>query len=218
MEELFELSFTAANILPTVLLLFTMLYWVVFMLGFLDFSFLDIGHEVEADLNMEGDMDHDIGHKETGFGGKFLDFFNIGAVPFMVFFSAFSLFYWTASILGNYYWAEGSTLKIVAVLAAGLIPAMLSAKLFTQPFRKVFRSLNTGEPQINLIGQVCTLDLGIEPGKLGQAMLIHRNKHILVSVKGPDSSRIPKGSKVVVMEKLNDADIYLVERLELEHD
>ena len=56
MKEIFELSFSPANIFPTILLLFVGLYWVVFLIGFLDLEFLDFDVDVDADMDVDVDM------------------------------------------------------------------------------------------------------------------------------------------------------------------
>lgn len=232
MKELFDLSFSPANILPTVFLLFVMLYWLVFLLGFIDLGFLnfdadfdaeiDVDVDVDVDIDIEADVEasasgfgKEIGHS-PGIGIQILQFLNIGTVPFMVFFSAFALFYWSISILGNHYWAEENGFRIFAVLSAGFLTSALFAKLFTQPFRKLFIEMDKGEKPIDMIGKICTMDLGIEPNKLGQAKLVHGDKHILITVKAENGIRIPKGKQVVIMEVLENQHAYLVESLEAE--
>lgn len=221
MEELLDLSFSPPNIVPTVFLLFVFLYWIVFLLGFIDLGFLDFDADPDLDLDADIDVDatvgigKEIGH-EPGLGIKFLHFFNIGQVPFMVFFSAFALFYWAFSVLGNYYWAGDNTLRITAVLVSGFIFCALLGKLFTQPFKKIFKEMDKGEMRIDMIGKICTMDLGIESNKLGQALLVHGGKHILITVKTDDSSRIQKGAQVVIMEKIAGKEIYIVAPLEIE--
>lgn len=74
--------------------------------------------------------------------------------------------------------------------------------------------MDKGAVPIDMIGKICTIDLGIEPKKLGQAKMVHGDKHILVTVKAEDESRIPKGDKVVIMEKVKGKEIYIVAALE----
>lgn len=61
MKEIFDLSFSPANIFPTVLLLIVTLYWLVFLVGLLDLQFLDFDAGAEGDFDVSMDKDISIG-------------------------------------------------------------------------------------------------------------------------------------------------------------
>jgi hypothetical protein len=246
MKELFDLSFSPANVFPTILLLFVALYWLVFLFGMLDLSFMDfeVDAGAEVDANVDVGMDHDVhvehdvsvehdaeigkeigkdmakdisGQGQTTSGGlRILHFLNLGDVPFMIFFSFFALFYWAMSILGNHYLAEGRTLLVAGILAGSFVLALLMAKLFTQPMRKMFREMGKGDAPVNLIGKLCTLELGVEGTRMGQAVVIVGDKHLLVSVRSEDGEKIPSGVRCLIVEREENLDAYLVSRFEIE--
>ncbi len=64
MQELFDLSIAPENLFPTILLTFVAVYWVIFIVGLLDFSFLDF--DLDKDLGVEVDFDGSVGAHVDG--------------------------------------------------------------------------------------------------------------------------------------------------------
>ena len=87
------------------LLLFAALYWVTFLIGLLDLSFLDFDLDAEPDLSLDldADADADVDADSDGgsFGMKVLHFVNLDAVPFMVWVSFTALFFWAGNLLAQ---------------------------------------------------------------------------------------------------------------------
>lgn len=252
MKEIFDLSFSPANVFPTILLLFVVLYWMVFLFGMLDLSFMDFevdaGVDVDADvdigmdkdisidLDVDVDADIDVDHdvdvgkdvgkdmgkdvvgqgQSTATGLKILHFLNLGDIPFMIFFSFFALFYWAFSILGNHYIAEGSSLLIAATLVGGFVMSLLMAKIFTQPMRKLFREMGKGDGLVRLVGKLCTLELSVEGDRMGQAVVVAGDKHMLINVRSESGDRIPSGVRCLIVEREPDSDTFRVQRFEVE--
>lgn len=222
MQELFDLSFTPANLFPTILLVFVMLYWLVFLFGLLDLSFMDIdldkdiGLEAELDLDAEVDADVDTELGGKSFGVRFIEFLNLGDIPLMVFMSFFALFFWAGSILGNAYLSSGTLGMTLGIGAAAFFLGLLLTKIVTQPFRKMFRSLNQAEKPIDLRGQICTIELGTQGDRLGQAEIEIEGKHLLINVRSELGNRINQGSRCVILSEGPDQAFYFVQRLELE--
>lgn len=226
MKEVFDLSFAPQNLLPTILLLFAVMYWVVFLLGFLDLSFLDIdlgGKDIggkdlsldaaQGDVHAGGHVDSDAGGK--GFGGSFLSFLNLTHVPFMVVFSFFALFFWAAAVIGNHYFAGTDTWLILLTLVVAVVVGLVLAKVSTQPLRGIFRKLNNVEGRIDLRGKTCVLEIGVEGQRIGQADVVIGAKHLLINVKAIDGVRIARGTKCLIVDLVEGSeDTYLVEVLD----
>lgn len=227
MNEIIDLSFSPGNIVPTVLLMFVALYWIVFLIGLLDLSFLDfdfdkdLSVEVDADVDIDADVDADgAGKGDLGkglsTGAAVLQFLNLDAVPFMVFLSFFSLFFWAGSVLGNYYLGNGGLgLGIGIALGAVLLSAFLT-KAITQPFRRFFRSLNESEKPLELRGRICTLELATVGDRMGQANVDFDGKHLLVNVRSEGGIRIERGTQCIILEPGPDKAFYFVQVFESE--
>jgi hypothetical protein len=224
MKELLELSFTPANLLATICLMLVVVYWLVFLVGLLDLSFLDIhighDHDIDVDHDVSANKDvgkhYEVGSHQEGVGSKVMGFFNLGYVPVMVIFSFFALFYWAISILGNYYLADGLWILNVAVALGGIVGALFLAKIFTHPMRQLFKKFNDEEAPIDLRGKICTIELGPEGTRIGQATLQMRNKNLSIHVRSETGKRIPPGVKCVILEKNEEDESYTVEPLESE--
>ncbi|HHG83224.1 MAG TPA: DUF1449 family protein [Bacteroidetes bacterium] len=234
MKELFDLSFSPANVFSTILLLFVALYWLVFLFGMLDLSFMDF--ELEADAGMEIDVDADVdigmdkdlhvesdmgkdlsGHVfEPGPGARILRFLNLGDIPFMIFFSFFALFFWAMSILGNHYWAGGETLNILGLGLAAFLVSLLLTKLVTQPFRKLFREMGKGAKQIDFRGKLCVLELGMQGQRLGQADVIVNDKHFLINVRSEAGIQLDSGMRCLIIDRTDDEETYIVQQFSIE--
>jgi Protein of unknown function (DUF1449) len=215
MQEVFDLSFSAENIFPTVVLLMTALYWIVFLLGFLDLDFLDFdagGKDVQIDAGGDADMD---GPGGKDFGSTMFDFMNLTQVPFMVVFSFFAVFFWAGSVIGNHYLAGHHTGLVIAVLIGAILASLLVTKLITQPLRRVFRKLNDFEGKLDLRGKTCVLLMGLNGTMIGQADLVHGTKHLLINVRSVSGAPIANGSRcLVVAEDDEREDTFLVEAIE----
>lgn len=219
MKEVFELSFSGPNIFATILLLLAVAYWLVFLLGFLDLSFLDFdagGKDLGQDFgdHGQGDAHHgsELGTKD--FGASVFNFLNLTHVPFMVVFSFFALFYWAFSILGNHYVGDGSTLMLIAVSLGGLILALMVAKVATQPLRGVFRKLNDMEKKIDFRGRTCLLEVGVEGQLLGQADIVVNGHHLIMNVRSFDGRKIARGETCLIVDmEQGDETVCLVQEM-----
>jgi uncharacterized protein YbjQ (UPF0145 family) len=232
MKQLLDLAFTPANLLPTIFLLFTILYWVVFILGMLDLSFLDFEMDKNLSLDKEigigkeigpGGQEVDAAGKEfepggKSFGLKILHFFNLGEIPFMLFFSVFSVFFWSFSILGNHYLHGGSFVMVLGTLVGGGVASALLTKVITQPLRKIFGEMGKGEEVVDLRGHICVLELSVEGSRLGQADVVVRNKHMLITVKSDDGTKIERGRRCVIIEKSENGEYHTVQVLEIDKE
>ncbi len=224
MKELLELSFTPANLLATICLLLVIVYWLVFVVGLLDLSFLDVQLDTDHDIHVDHDLDASkevgkhvhVGSHNEGFTAKVLGFFNLGHVPLMVLFSFFSLFFWAICILGNHYLAGNTAILSVLVIVGGIVGAALMAKIITHPMRNLFKKFNDEEAPIDLRGQICTIELGPEGTRIGQATLRIRDKNLSVHVRSDSGKRIPPGTQCVILEKNETDESYTVETLEPE--
>ena len=87
MKELIENAFTGVNIIPTVLLILSLIYWLTVIIGIIDLDFFDF------DLNIDGDL----GNSMEGFQ-SILAFFNLKEIPIMVLASLISLVFWILSM------------------------------------------------------------------------------------------------------------------------
>jgi hypothetical protein len=233
MREIFNLSFSAPNIIPTILVLVTALYWILVLFGFLDLNSgdLDLDKDISLDKDLSLDADGDAHMEANGHAhasaDKDLDsshnaegdsiwvatlrFFNLGEVPFMAFFSFMSLFTWTISLPANYYLGNHGFWLGLALLVPTILVSAFLTKFATWPLKKLFKSLNEVEKPFEFTGRICTIEVGTFGDKVGQAQIEADGKVILISVRSHDGSRFNAGQKAVVLDEWEEnSSIYLV--------
>ncbi|MHC2993345.1 hypothetical protein OB13_17830 [Pontibacter sp. HJ8] len=205
MNELLQAAISGVNILPTAFLVFTLLYWVAVIFGFLDLDFFD----VDLDLDTEVQAD---GVSAVTWLNSALAFFNLGKVPFMVFLTFLALPFWVISILVNYYFNHNYELLGLLYLLPSFIAALFVSKILTRPFVKVFAALEIEhDSAATIIGQVCTVILPATHTELGQATVKTAGAPLLLNVKTTEGSAVQKGETALVLEYNAGNKFYLIE-------
>lgn len=211
MKELFDLSFSAANIIPTGLFVFILLYWLTVLLGFFDFDSFDFDIDVDVDTDIDVDVDADAGGAEGGTAwlNQLLIFFNLGKIPFMVWLSFLAIPLWILSILTTTLLGIESFLFSLIVLTPLLVVTAFLAKFFTYPLTKIFMAMDKENKPKNLIGKVCTVVLSPNANKWGQADVNYDGSPLRVYVTTSKESDFRKGDKALIIEKQGEA--YFIE-------
>ncbi|MDR0742781.1 MAG: YqiJ family protein [Tannerella sp.] len=214
----FNLMHPLPNAVMTVIMAVLAIYWLfTFLLG-VGLEVPDLGFDVDADVS---DVDVDVpetdadtadseqdvtSEKSPGFFMKFLNFINIGRVPFMLVLSTFKFFMWigsliTTSLVNVTSWGLFS----LFILAPIAIIAVFFTKFATNPMVKFFRETGyKGEEEIDFLGRSGRMLSTISGEKIGTAeFLIDRNP-IKLSVQSMDGSEIKYGDYIVVMDESDD--------------
>lgn len=203
MNDLFNAAVAAPNIIPTALLIFVLVYWIVVILGAIDVDSIDI------DVDMETDVDGEI---SVSWLNHVLAFFNLGQVPFMVFMTFLIVPLWAISVMTNYYLGNQSFILSLILLIPILLVSAFIAKFATQPFVKLFSHLDNnydrGEKQI---GKICTLMTTASNIKAGQARISTSGAPLLLNVVTDDGVSMFSGDTAIVLEYIPDRNVYLIE-------
>lgn len=203
MKELFTAAVSAPNLIPTLLLAFVLMYWLVVLLGAIDVDTVDVDLDLDTDVDLDGDLSGD------GFDGV-LAFFNLGQIPLMVFLSFWILPVWVLSVLGNYYLGNSSFLIGLTILLPALVAGLFIAKFLTTPLVKVFAGLNQ-ESNETMIGKTCTVTSQASHIKVGQAQVKTSGAPILLNVKTYDGITLDRGETGLVIEQQEGRNIYFIE-------
>jgi hypothetical protein len=226
MNDLLEAAILGVNIIPTSLLIFILVYWLIVMMGLIDMHAIDISPDHDFHMDVHTDVDTDVAAKEihTGLHGydagsvswinSVLVFFNLGQVPFMVFMSFFILPVWVISILSNHYLGNSSFLMGILLLIPNLIVSLFIAKFLTMPFVKIFSYLYKDPEQEEVVGRVCTVLLPANSERMGQAVIRSRGNTLMLNVKTSDGEFLAKGKNAVVLEFKKDKNYYVVQQVE----
>jgi len=213
MSQALAFAFESVNIFPTLLLIITVLYWFAVFLGALDVGFLDF--DLEADFETDVEIDIDINADADVSGAwfqEFLSFFNLGKVPFMVFFSAFSLGFWLIAMNINHYFGITSMLFAGVFYIPAIIAALLGSKILTWPLVPVFRGLSKeGITKQELAGTVCGVTIGFAQGNMGQVIIKKDGQTYTMNARTRDTKILKKGTQGIVVEYIESGDYYIVE-------
>ncbi|MCI5056340.1 MAG: DUF1449 family protein [Flavobacteriales bacterium] len=221
MKELIDISFSLANIIPTALLLFVVLYWVIVIFGAIDMDFIDIDLDLEAEIDLDAEFDSNVdagdidGEADISWINNILRFFNLGKIPLMVFMSFVALPLWLMVVNANYVLGNTTLLIGIAILIPSFIVCLFIAKVLTMPFIKVFAALNKGTEEKEILGRICEVTLPASFEMKGQAEIDADGSHILIYIKAmKPEMELKAGQTALVIEKDNQEECYLVEPYE----
>jgi len=230
-----DLVFSQVNAPLTILLIVLTVYRVITMLAGLDLDFdLDFDIDVDADVDADFDTDtsfdasgmdlEDISNielknetvvpnrkKELKWWQVLLIYFNFSELPFLFTFTAWIFFWWTITVFGTYYThSHENTLGLIIFFAA-IIPSLIINKVFTNPFKAIFRQLGRkGVEKLDLIGRSGTLLSNIAGEKLGSVKLFVENDPINIYAKSLDGEPIKSGRDVLIIKQSKDKKFYYI--------
>lgn len=210
MKEVLEASLQGANVIPTILLAFTIGYWLIVMFGLLDFDFLDFDLDVDTDVDIDGpDVDGDF---SVSWLNSVLIFFNLGRVPFMLFLSFLALPTWIISVQVNHMMGNSSFLLGLVFLIPIMLVSMFIAKFLTMPFLKLFAKLEEdGETTTTMIGKICRVILPLESDSVGQVEVNVEGSNYRISAKTVEDIVMQKGEEGLIIEYHENGKYYVVE-------
>jgi len=213
MEELFNATFSLINIIPTVLLMFIVAYWLLVIFGALDISSFDF--DIDADMEFDADAEIDAtGDVSVSWLNNVLSFFNIDKIPLMVFMTLWIIPVWFVSIMANHILGNSIFLFSIVLLIPNLIVCLLIAKPLTYPFIRLFTYLDKdSESSQVLLGKVGKVIIGGSSDKIGQGEVIIDGSNYRLNIK-TKTGEIKKGEQILVVNYLSDLKHYIVEPYE----
>jgi hypothetical protein len=241
MKEVIEATFSAVNLIPTILFGLVVVYWIFVVIGALDinlFDFsvdsgdvdldadVDVDVDAEADLDAEADVDTDMesemaaqGQVEGGVAmslNSILSFFNLGKVPFMILMSFFTLSLWVISISINYLLINQSVLLSLLFLIPNIIVSLFVAKILTTPFAFIYKKmLNNSVDTFKYQGKICTMLMDASNSKVGQGEIDYNGSIIRVNVITKKGVEIKKKETGLIINRIKEKNCYLVEPYKL---
>lgn len=194
----------------TVLLGFTVLYWLLVILGALDIDVIDF--DVDADFDLDVDAD------ATGVSGLagLLSTLGLSGVPLTVSFSLLIVFSWLISYFASAYimvLVPGSIL--LYVVGAVLIVACLAVALpitvqIIKPLRGLFVITNA-KSKAQYVGSTCKVTTSNVTASFGQAEIDDGEAGIIIAVRMNKANELKKGDQAVVISYDKDKNVYEVE-------
>ncbi|YCM45595.1 hypothetical protein V2O64_06135 [Verrucomicrobiaceae bacterium 227] len=208
MKELWEQALLSYNLPLTILLGLVGVFWLLSLLGALDFDSFETDFDVDADADLDG-------------GGSVFDgvmkFVNAQDVPVMFILSLLTLFMWVISIASNYYFnSAGSEGVALGFLSVNFIVSVLLVKYVTQPLRPMFRAIkNDQEHQEPLIGSSGFVKSRVLDQGFGQCEVTRPNgAPALLNCKlASREEPLVRGEKILVIDYDDSDQKYLIKPL-----
>ncbi|GAB5524013.1 MAG: hypothetical protein Roseis2KO_18850 [Roseivirga sp.] len=211
MQELLDASIQGANIIPTAILIFVLIYWLVVIIGVIDLDMFDI--DLDVDVDVDGpEVDANV---SVGWLNSVLAYFNLGQIPLMIFVSFLALPMWIISVQLNHLIGNTSLLLGIVFLIPNLLVSLFVAKFLTMPFVKLFSKMTEeGETTMTIIGKICRIVLPLNSNTVGQAEVKVEGSSYLISAKTVEGKVMQKGEEGLVIEYHEDGKYYVVEPYE----
>ncbi len=195
------------TVIYSALLLICMLYWVIAVLGLVDLDILD--------MDYDGDIDSvDSVEAQNGIAGLLLKF-GLGGVPLTITLSLISLFGWLLCYYASYFASQylpTTLLNIIASIVIFFVASYISVLITAQiikPLRKLFAKLDIDETK-HILGQIVIVRSAVVNKDRGEAFMNDGGAGLLLNVRATANNEFKKGDEVVVIEQLNDSNLYRV--------
>jgi hypothetical protein len=212
MLELFQAAISPHQLLLSLLLALVIGYWLLVILGALDFE-TDLpddfgGADVEA---------HD-GHG-INTGGAWITagrLFGFSQVPIVVWGSFIILFLWFVSLALNQTWnANADTLRAFLLLLPNFAISAISTKLITLPVAKLFKAMADADTETEaVIGRSGTVVSIEADATYGQLEISAKGAPLLINVRTQTgAAALPKGAQAQVTSAGPDNTFYFIESL-----
>lgn len=206
MGTLISYAFTGANLIPTILLILVLIYWITVILGVIDFDFLDI----------DIDLDLDAGESLEGFQAV-LAFLNLKDMPVMIVSSILTLIFWVLSMfLYVLPITPGGFLNGICLIPVFVVSVLLT-KVVSNPLKKVFRNSHASAQtqEVAIIGQFVTMTCDLVDQRLGQAEVHRDGASILINVKGEIEGETFHKQEEVYVTRKDERDVYYIVKLQI---
>lgn len=191
----------------TVLLGVVLVYWLLAILGMVDFesSGIDLDIETHADASVD----------DLGTIASYVVAFGLHGVPFSIVVSLLVLVGWTLSFLAGVTllawvptdilrWAVGA----VVLLVSAALSVVITARI-VRPLRGLFVH-HTAQSNASLVGQTCKVLTGVVDERQGRAEVAQRGAGINIRVWSPSPNTLKRGDAALITEYDAGSHRYLV--------
>lgn len=210
------------NLPFTALMVMVTFYWLLVLLGALDFD-SEPGLDLHShDVHVNGAVGaHDVDHVAHVEGGhdlgaikSVLQFLNFGNVPSMIVVSILVLSLWTLSLISNRIFNPGSILIALGLLVPNLIVAALITKAATTPLKHLFTALNKDYDEHKpVVGRTCTILTSEVTDKFGQAEIETSGSPLVINVRTYGEATFAKGESALIIKEDKANNLFTVAKL-----
>lgn len=190
-------AFSPVNLVPTLLLLLVLLYWLLVIVGVVSEGITDFDLELP-----DADAGPWLG------AAKFL---YLGDVPIMIVVSLFVLFFWATTVVSNYFFNPNLSFLVVAYcLLPNLLASVIITKLILFPLVPWIRKFSREELQhSDFVGRQAVVHSLEVNHEFGQIAIEHDGPPIVLNARCYGS--VPRhGDLVEIVEHQSVNDTYII--------
>jgi hypothetical protein len=229
-----ELVFSSINTPLTILLIVLAAYRIITMLFGLDLDFdMDFDMDVEADFETDLESSFDATgldleevsnielkkesivknrQKKLKWWQIILIYFNFAELPFLFTYTSWVFFWWSLTVIGTYITGSYDNSFGLFIFLGSIIPALFINKIFTSPFKSIFKKLERkGVESLDLLGRKGTLLSNISNDKLGSVKLTVNSDPINVYAKSLKGEKIKIGEQVLIIKESTDKKYFYIQ-------
>jgi hypothetical protein len=223
----FEAILAYPAIVYTVLLGVVLVYWILAIIGLVDFENTGLDLSVEAEPEVDVDLDagaevdatgeahHADGGLQVSTLAAYLVALGLGGVPFSVVVSLLALFSWMiSSIAGPWVlpFAPTAFLHFIVgtvLLVASLAFAIPAAAFCVRPMRRLFVT-HEAISNISLVGQECVVSTGSVDEEFGRAEVPARGASYYIRVVADTPNNLKRGDVALIIAYDETARLYRI--------
>lgn len=208
MGSFFDAAFAYPTVIFTALLAVVLFYWVMALIGLVDFE--ASGLDLEVELQPDGDAG------EISTLATYVVAMGLNGVPFSIVVSLIVLVSWTISCLaGMWVLPLVPTLPLLlvagtAVLLASIALSIIATAQVVRPMRRLFVT-HAAITNASLVGQPCKVLTGKVDEKVGRAEVLQRGAGINIRVWARSPNTLTKGSSARITDYDAGSGRYLIE-------
>jgi hypothetical protein len=213
MTDIFREAIWPLNLPFTILLGMALLYWLIVILGAVDFDWMpDLDADtVDLDADIDADLDADA---SGGLLTSLSQLLGIGDVPSMVVFSIIILSLWCFSMMFNHFLnPAGSYLIGAGLIVLNIIISVFFTALVTRLIVKLIGPLTSQDTERQKIlyqaGTVITSE--VNPG-FGQVEIQGRGAPITINARAVENKIFLKGDRVLILDEDKEKGIFFVDK------
>jgi hypothetical protein len=181
----------------TVLLGVVLVYWLLAVLGMVDFDSGDIDIDIETHA--------DASPEDLGTLASYVVAFGLSGVPFSIVVSLLVLIGWLVTALASVLllpWVPTEVLRLAAglavLMAAVAVSIVITARL-VRPMRGLFVT-HAAKSNATLVGQVCRVLTGVVDERQGRAEIAQRGASINIRVWASSPNSLKRGDRALVTD------------------
>jgi hypothetical protein len=212
MTELIQAAFSGVNLVYTILLIVMLAYWLVVLLGVIDLDPFGLEMDVDGGGDVGTDAGGHAGGDAGGDGFSWVNYFNVGEVPVMIYASILVITMWIVSLELNY-WLDSYEAVWVADyrgwIAAGLaLPNLLFAAFVAKLVLTPVRRLRQHQPQhTRLEGKTCLVTSLEVNESFGRCEMPKTDGSLILNARTRSGEILHKGDAAEILEQVHEGDV-----------